>query len=138
MQLRQRNERIVDKHAITAVGGQFATKCQVVDSLFRLYSRFCEGFVQTRIGIGDCECRFHHRFLIGSADYATVGPRAQKEAESSENYRFARTGFAGDYVEPRSESQVDGVNQGIVGYVEVSYHFCFPALSSLMRFISVG
>ena len=132
---RQGNRRIVDEGPRTAAGQKLAAQYAVaVDTLETEFGKHA-GHARS---VADAEYSLYHRLTRSLAHHAHVGALAQQQAESTEYYRLAGTGLAGDDVETGVELDLYIADKGIVGYEKTFNHFSAPFFSSSRRCCSVG
>src|SRR5690606_25344984 len=75
-----------------------------------------QGFVR------QLEMGLHHTFISAIGQYTAVCTTTKGEAQGSEEDRFARTRFAGDYGQAGSKRQIERFNDGVLADGQAGKH----------------
>ena len=107
---------------LAARAGQLARDQESIFVLFRVQPGLSEPTADLSGCMRQIEHSFHRRPSRAGADQITAGPLPECQPKRINNNGFPSTCFAGEDIQPRSERQVQVVNQRKVGDMEFNEH----------------
>ncbi len=110
----ERHRRIVDKGTRTSPRQQLPAQYAVGITAFK--KMLAQELVDAG-GAIDAEHGFNHRFTARIAHHLHVSPASEQKRQSPEDYRLARTGFAGNYVKTGRKLYVKFAYECIICYM---------------------